>query len=505
MFIDGRTPPADAALSADIAIIGAGAAGIALARALKDSGLRIALIESGGFEWSKEAQDLAAGDLGGQVYAAPDAVRLRQFGGTTGHWGGWCRELDAIDFEPRDFVPLSGWPLKKAELEPYYVEAQNVLQLGKARYADSAGVARLAGVTLPVDRAAAIEPVLFEFSPPIRMGEVYRDEIDKSAIAVWLNTTITDIRLAADRRSVTSLTLSRDGGAPLAMQVRHVVLACGALSNAQLLLNADSEIDGGLGNEGDQVGRYFADHPILIGYAAILALDPAAGGAFATGDIAVEAQRYRLAFQPREDYRAAQKRLSCLITIEPGGPVFDPATGAFDTLEPRWFGPPETATAIAQLSAKGSARIHMLNAGIETRPNPESRVVLTDIRDRFGMRRLKVDWKLSDTDLEDYLASLADLARGFAASGTAVLRIAPDARQRWPEETAWGNHNMGTTRMGEDPKTSVCDRDGRLHGLGNLWVAGSSLYTTFGAANPTLTIVALALRLADRLKAEMAA
>ncbi len=96
MFVDGRSLPAGTALEADIAIVGAGAAGITLARALKDSGLSVALIESGGLEWSQEAQDLAAGELGPQTYATPDTVRLRYFGGTTGHWGGWCRELDAI-------------------------------------------------------------------------------------------------------------------------------------------------------------------------------------------------------------------------------------------------------------------------------------------------------------------------------------------------------------------------------------------------------------------------
>jgi len=505
MFVDGRSLPAGTALEADIAIVGAGAAGITLARALKDSGLSVALIESGGLEWSQEAQDLAAGELGPQTYATPDTVRLRYFGGTTGHWGGWCRELDAIDFEPRDFVPLSGWPLKKAEIDPWYAKAQGILQLGTPqRYADSEGIAKAAGATLPIVRDGDIEPILFEFSPPTRMGEVYRAEIEQSAVRTYLNTTVVDLRVSDDTAKVTTLTLARDGGPPLAMAVRHVVLATGALSNAQLLLAADSHVRGGLGNGSDQVGRYFTDHPILIGYAAILALDPSAGGPFAFGDIAADKRRWRLAFQPSETYRAAQKRLSCLITIEPPGPSFDPATGMFDRSDVKWFGAPETVNALAAANAAGPVRLHVLNAGIETRPNPDSRVTLTDKRDRFGMRRLKVDWRLRDEDLEHYLLNLADFAKALARSGAALLRIPPDAAARWPEETSWGHHNLGTTRMGDDPKISVCDKDGRVHGMANLWVAGSSLWTTPGAANPTLTIVALALRLADRLKAEMA-
>jgi choline dehydrogenase-like flavoprotein len=506
MFVDGRSLPAGEALEADLAIVGAGAAGITLAQALKDAGLKIALIESGGLEWSEEAQDLAAGELGQQTYATPDTVRLRYFGGTTGHWGGWCRELDAIDFEARDFVPLSGWPLKKSEIDPWYAKAHPILQLGTPqRYGDSEGIAKLSNVSLPVARDGDIEPILFEFSPPTRMGEVYRAELEQSAVRVFLNTTVTDIRVDDAATTATTLALSRDGGAPLALKARHAVLATGALSNAQMLLSADSQVRGGLGNGNDQVGRYFTDHPILIGYAAILALDPSAGGPFAFADIHAVSRRWRLAFQPSEAYRARAKRLSCLITIEPPGPAFDPATGGFDRADPRWYGAPETVNAVAALNAKGPVRLHVLNAGIETRPNADSRVTLTDARDRFGMRRLKIDWRLSDTDLEDYLLNLADFGRALAKTGAALLRVPPDARARWPEETSWGHHNLGTTRMGDDPKTSVCDRDGRVHGFSNLWVAGSSLWTTPGAANPTLTIVALALRLADRLKAEMAA
>lgn len=505
MFIDGRALPSGDLPPVDLAIVGAGAAGITLARALSGTGLKIALIESGGFDWAEEAQDLAAGELGEQTYGGLDAVRLRQFGGTTGHWGGWCRELDAIDFEARDHVPFSGWPIAKADLAPYYAQAQAILHLGAARYHDSEGVAAENKAALPVARDAAVEPVLFEFSPPIRMGEVYRDELGKGPVAVHLNTTVSDLRVSDDGRAITTLTLARDGGPPVSLAARHVVLACGGLSNAQMLLQSDSQLRGGVGNANDQVGRYFAEHPILIGYAAILSLGEAAGGPFAFGDIGASGRRYRLAFQPSEATRRAAGRLSCLITIEGPGPTFDPATGVFDRADPRWFGPPETVEAIARLQAKGKARIHMLNAGLETRPNPNSRVVLTGTRDRFGLRRIKLDWRLTDADLEDYLANLADFGKGLARAGTAVLRIAPDARERFPAETSWGNHHMGTTRMGTDPTVSVCDRDGRVHGMANLWVAGSSLYPTPGAANPTLTLVALALRLADKLKTELAA
>ncbi len=509
MFIDARSLSSDENLEADIAIIGAGAAGITLARALAGTGLKIALLESGGLEWSEEAADLGAGALGEHRYGALEAVRLRYFGGTTGHWGGWCRELDAIDFEARDHIPYSGWPISKADLKDYYPKAQTILQLGPARFDDFAGVAAEAKAAAPIAPGGAMETVLFEFSPPTRMGEVYRAEMEASGVAIYLNASVTDIRLDDALKTATTLTVARDGGAPVRLAARQVVLACGGLSNPQLLLNCDSQMAGGLGNGRDQVGRYFAEHPILDAFASVFALSPATGAPFAWRDTQVGKQRFRPVFQPSDATRRSSSRLSCLATIAEPGPKFDPVKGAFEWWDGR-HGPQETATALAVALAahrpdKTPFHIHAINAGLETRPNPDSRITLIADRDRFGTRRIKLDWRPEVADLEDYLASLEDLSRQLLASGTAVMRIAPDARARFHDETVWGHHHMGTTRMGADPMTSVCDGDGRVHGLSNVWVAGSSLFTTPGAANPTLTIVALALRLADRLKQEMAA
>lgn len=509
MFIDARSLPAGEQLEADIAIIGAGAAGITLARALSETGLKIALLESGGLEWSEEAADLGAGELGEQRYGALEAVRLRYFGGTTGHWGGWCRELDTIDFEARDHVPFSGWPIAKTALSDFYPRAQSILQLGPARYDDFASVAAEAKADAPIAPGGAMETAVFEFSPPTRMGEVYRAEIEASAVACYLNATVIDIRLNDALSAATTLSVARDGGAPLTLAARHIVVACGGLSNPQLLLNCDSQMRGGLGNASDQVGRYFAEHPIVDAFASIFALTPATAAPFAWRDTQVGKQRFRPVFQPSDATRRAKSRLSSLITIAEPGPKFDPAKGAFEWWDGR-HGSQETATALAQTIAanrpdKTPFHIHALNAGFETRPNPDSRVTLIDARDRFGARRIKLDWRLADADLDDYIASLEDLSRQFLNAGTAVMRIAPDARARFKGETVWGHHHMGTTRMGSDPATSVCDGDGRVHGIANLWVAGSSLFTTPGAANPTLTIVALALRLAAKLKQEMGA
>jgi choline dehydrogenase-like flavoprotein len=151
-------------------------------------------------------------------------------------------------------------------------------------------------------------------------------------------------------------------------------------------------------------------------------------------------------------------------------------------------------------SAPTGPVVHWMHLTAEPAPNVESRVRLGDGRDAFGQRRVVLDWRLSPEDSDGARRSLALLARAWAAAGWGR------ARSRFPEAgfAALGPrgsfHHMGTTRMHDDPKQGVCDRNARVHGVANLWVAGSSLFPTYGTVNPTLTIVALALRLAEHLR-----
>ncbi|NWH07887.1 MAG: GMC family oxidoreductase [Alphaproteobacteria bacterium] len=505
MFIDIRSLPPEEQINTDLAIIGAGAAGISMARALRGTGIRIALLESGGLEFSETAQALAAGDLGEQNYAPLDQARIRAFGGTTWHWGGWCRELDAIDFESRDFVPLSGWPITKENLSGYYAAARRLLQLDPLSEDDPYAYARRFGLALPMAKDAPIEPCLFAMSPPTNFGQVYFADIDKAPnITVYLNATVTALNAAEDAQSIRTLTISREGAPPLELSARNIVLACGGIDNARLLLVSDEIVQGGIGNGADNVGRYFADHAVPMGYAALLAISRDAFAAPLFEERIDGTRRWRLAFNPSERARRENKLVSTLITVEPSAIRFDRETKKFTEWFEAWYGNKERAELIAALHAQadGPLTLHPLNAGLETRPNRESRVTLTGKRDALGMRKPKLDWRLSDDDLKDYRTALAMLAQSFG--GKAIAYLQPHMADRFPQDIAWGHHHMGTTRMGDDPATSVVDAECRVHGMRNLWIAGSSVFPTYGAANPTITIVALALRLAERLKREFA-
>jgi choline dehydrogenase-like flavoprotein len=318
-------------------------------------------------------------------------------------------------------------------------------------------------------------------------------------VTVLLHATVADLLLDASRTAVVELPLVTGAGTELRLVARHTVLACGGIGNAQMLLNADSQMPGGLGNAHDQVGRYFSDHPILIGYAGLMTTRPEAAAAFASADAIDGSRRYRLALQPSQALRRERGLLNTLITLEGTDMLFDGR--GFAGWSEGFIGPKAAAEAVARVQGREVLSVHPLNAGLETRPGPESRVLLTGERDAAGLRRVKLDWRLRQADLDLWLATMDVVAGEALAGGWGIVWVDPRAKDRFPKDIAWGHHHIGTTRMGADPKSSVCDADARVHGVSNLWVAGSSLFTSPGACNPTLNLVALALRLAKTLEA----
>src|SRR5271163_1943823 len=135
MFIDLRSIPDGTEITTEICIVGAGAAGITLAREFNGSGMACALLESGGTDFDSKTQELYAGDNIGRPFLDLTTCRLRYFGGTTNHWGGWCLPLDPIDFEAREGLAYRGWPFGRFELYRWYRQAQDVCKIGPFDYA----------------------------------------------------------------------------------------------------------------------------------------------------------------------------------------------------------------------------------------------------------------------------------------------------------------------------------------------------------------------------------
>jgi choline dehydrogenase-like flavoprotein len=528
MFIDARSLPNHAVLQADVCIAGAGAAGIALAREFLGTDVKVLLLEGGALKFNHRSQFMYRGTSSGRPYLPLEFTRRRQYGGTTVTWSGRCRPLDAIDFEARPWVPHSGWPFGKQDLDPYYARAHPVCGLGPYDYSPAAWGAE------PVPASSAgLQAVMFQFSPPFDFGARYRDELEgASNLQVYLHAGVTGIRLGRESETVSHLEVRSARSHGFRVQAKIFVLAVGGLENARLLLASQADRPAGLGNENDLVGRFFMDHPYLTaGFALELPaslppvftkldfeaeqkdLGPVAG--FGFGEATMRSHGLLNASATlvrRPAYKLADAYFStAMADLMQVNDILRHATAPSLRIIPATLRTALQAGRIGPVAAKGLRHRLSPTHGwgirfqLETAPNPESRVRLTDRRDALGLPRLDLRWAPTAQDLDHFHRFSKML---FAALPEWNIRARAVRHDRdpdgWPVTLQIGKHHMGTTRMDSDSRHGVVDAHCRLHSTSNLYVAGSSVFPTSGMANPTLTIVALALRLADQIKTVLA-
>jgi choline dehydrogenase-like flavoprotein len=516
-FIDARSLPEGTVLTPDLAIIGAGPAGISLALALADTPYSVILLESGGMEFEAKIQALYKGAETGDPYVPLDLCRLRYMGGSSNHWGGYCRPLDAIDFEARSWVPHSGWPFGIDALRPYFARAQSLVEAGSWNYdTTEQHLGSSDGKALPLGRGG-VYTSWFQFSNtrddmhPTYFGHRYGADLKGARrVTTYLHASVTSLKLSDDAARIEALQVIApdQAGAPgrhFQVKPRFTVIAGGAIENARLLLASNDVMKTGVGNQNDLVGRFFADHPIPRDVATLVLFAGAVPAFyFSTHDPInstfplADGTLVRAAFSPSAAYAKAENVVGSLTTVE--GPVgLDAAATA------------AVVTTAQALNVDASqAHAYTLGCGMELMPDPERRLTLTGECDALGMPRLNLNVRISDADFALYRKTLEELGRQLLAAKTGMLRLNYHSREGWMEgmtkqnQVGWGNHHLGTTRMSADAKTGVVDADSKVHGVANLYVAGSSVFPTYGSSNPTLNLVALTLRLADHLKQAMA-
>ncbi len=459
-------------LDVDVAIYGAGPAGISLARVLAGRGRKVGLFEAGGFDPpTLDAQHPYAGENVGRPYDVL-ATRLRYFGGTTNHWGGWVRPLETYDFEPRDFQPISGWPFPRSELEGYYEGAMQLCEVPDL------------GMGLDVfnhdfgyegylhERHPGLVCKNFLFSPPTRFGQTYRSDVSESDdIQCFLNTTLTG--LSAEDRAISQASLRDRNGIEVKVRAEQHVLAMGAIENARMLLHSR------LANSSDYVGRCFSDH-----------LGTTVAEAMVDGVNRYEHHRTRqkdqsLYIMPHLSLPDQLLREHELVNC---GLVFLPSQEKDTPLE----------SGIRQRIADADAQRVKLLVRMENTPNPNSRITLSNSRDPFGIPRVVLDWQVNRQDFES-VERLGKVIEPMLSIAGARVRIRDEGLRERVPKGSFQAHHLGTTRMSEDPEQGVVNPDLRCHDLDNLYIAGSSVFPTYGFANPTLTLLALTLRLADHL------
>jgi choline dehydrogenase-like flavoprotein len=489
-------------IDTDLCIVGSGAAGGTVARELARSPLRVLLVEAGG------ADPAAAPEVPIEVTGLPigPESRRRALGGTTTTWWGKVATLDAIDLRTRPWIPRSGWPFDRADLEPYYQRAARLLGLPALASADREAVAPLRGPTLEGADLRATH--LFWQRPPLDFSDLHRREVAPARnVTTLLDAEVTALHLDRARGAVESLTVLTAADGELSVRARAVVLAAGGIENARLLLAS------GVGNEHDQVGRCFMEHPKGVCGEVVLSggESPLLDRSYWRGQRAGGVQIQRGVGLTE----AAQERegtLNPYLMLEPvHGAKGRPGMEALRRLyRRRGFGPADVGRVLRDLPAvAGALGFRVLNRGrldrlrihnfLEQAPHPSNRVTLSDQRDRFGGPLARLAWSITDLDRHSIGALHRALDREVRRRGWGRVESPLLDDGEWLI-TQDASHHAGTTRMGVDPRSSVVDPDTRVHSVRNLFVAGSSVFPTSGYANPTFTIVALALRLADHLQ-----
>jgi choline dehydrogenase-like flavoprotein len=454
----------------DVCLIGAGPAGITLATELGARGMSVLLLEAGGTQYDEASQAMFQGEVVGPLKFPLDVGRLRYFGGAGNHWGGFCQPLEAIDFEQKVPGVDTAWPIRRKDIEPFLPRAEAILEL------PSVVAERPLGKHLRMTQ--------MRYSPPVNFARKYRPALEKMTnVTVVTNACVVDLKERAG--AIVSLDVRAPDNTRHTVQARRYVLCAGGIENSRLLLWANVQNGGRVVKDPRALGRYWFEHPhFTIGEAL---LEESAPFTFDAWNIswmnptdAVLRERgllnagLRITKRDRESTRQLIADLSCTV----------PELG-------RW--------AMSKLRRRLFCGA-LMRASWEQSPQPWNRVVLGADRDP----RAELHWRLSDFDRRTILGSATLLAEEMVRQNFGRVRLDPWVlgNGSFPaDDEIKGNHHMGGTRMSSDSARGVVDAQCKVHGLSNLYVGGSSVFPSGGAANPTLTIVQLALRLADHLAA----
>lgn len=540
MLINANDLASSAVVSADVCIVGSGPAGLTLARELRGQPFKVVVVESGDFRARRKLKQLNEGESFGDHYPNPRWGRVRQVGGAANRWlvdigggkqGARYAPLDPIDFEKRDFTPHSGWPISRADLEPFYERAQKHCGLGAYRY-DTDYWREPGFAPLPAT-SGGLETSMFQFGPKDVWTRHHDDVVSASPnIDVLINASVIEVETDEGGENVTGVRAVNEASQPITVRAKQVILAVGCIETNRILLNSRATHASGLGNQNDVVGRYFMDHP----QAYLSVFTPSDKRVFDTTGIydirpkdgfAVMA---KLAFSA-EALRREQLQNICYVLFPRRDHFMSDAFQSFFTLaldimhasRPRDVGRHMTnmikglphLMQIGLWWLQGTAHYPYLSQGgwanikdksklftsyelwsmTEQVPDPENRITLSQHRDYNGTPKIQVHWRFTSLDRENALRTRQVFTREIERSGMGTVTWVPE-----PFTTPSSVHPIGGARMSVSPREGVVDPTLKVHGVNNLYLASSAVFPTAGYANPTLTVVALSCRIADQVK-----
>lgn len=550
MIIDARKLPSSTIINGKICIVGGGAAGITLAKELSTSFSDIILLESGGKHWEADTQNLYQGEILDPNHGALHEQRQRQLGGTTNVWGGRCAPFDSLDFTARSYVPNSGWPISKQDLDPYYKKAHDYCELGAYTYEFKEAIGNDTPEMIPGWNATEISTnQLWLFSPPTNFKTKYQQFLKNSSkITTYLHANCLKIKTNNKGNLIDSLQCASLEKNYFVIRAQTYVLAMGCLEVTRLLLLSNEIHQQGLGNQNDLVGRFYMGH--ISGDAGQVTFTPHHGkvvwnyektkdGVYARRTIAItpEIQQKHQLMNLRailtypeianpnhgNGILSAMYLAKSLLLLKQTSRIYyskkldtsgltktlgDHLKNVLADLENlgnfsyRWLTQRLLSRRQIPSVVLGSeSNTYTLHFDAEQAPNYNSRVMLGDEVDTFGLNRLRVDWRYTDRDLQNVVRSYELIAKSLETTKAGKLNFNPvEMPDLIQQNLGVGSHHIGTTRMADSPHHGVVDKNCKVHSIHNLYIASSSVFPTSGYANPTLTIIAIALRLATYLK-----
>ena len=553
MIVTKNTFQPGQVLAADICIIGSGPAAISMALSLDASPLTVILLTGGNWSETIANQDLYRGSVSPAGSHEPlEENRRRQFGGTSSAWGGRCIPFEPIDFKTRSWVPDSGWPITFEDLLPYYHQAADLCKIGRYEFdAQKAFPNSQREILDGLDSEELVSYPMERWSPPVHFGKAYRSALEKSAnIQVLMDAHVLLLHTQGDSERISHVAVSM-GGVELTVRAKDFVLAAGGIENARLLLVSKTDrFPNGLGNQHDNVGRYYMVHfsgtyaelKFNNREAVLTDFERDAGGVYC---------RRRWWFP--EPVQEANKLLNTIFFLYHANTT----NGHRDVLFSSRFVAKSILSILSQRSINGSMEkvrqlmpsikehaVNIVRNGIseipdlirlsakrmakrrlpflmpskrseywglyfqtEQAPNRESKIYLSDSQtDAFGIPRAEAQLRFLEADMDSIVQAHNLFADRFTRQKLGEIQYSETGLRAYLNDRLKAfnssSHHIGTTRMTDDPKTGVVDRNAKVHGLENLYVAGSSVFPTGGHANPTFTIVAHALLLANYLKSK---
>ena len=488
----------------DVCIVGAGAAGLTLAHEMLRLGRSVLLLEGGGrSRWERKSQGLNKSYILGHAFDGAHSGRFRGLGGTTAAWTGQLMELDELDFQSRDWVTGSSWPITKSELRKHYIRVREIHKTDNLVHDDDGLVWKNAEVS-PPPLGSELQIVLAHQIPERKFARRFADTIADERLTVLLHANAVEMIPSEDKTSISSLRFRSLTGKEGICSAKRFVLCLGGIESSRFLLNQRFAP----WNESDMVGRYFQDHAFC--FAADVADSVVSAHAWPFNPTYIA--KFRMTADAQKKYRVLNATAMIVHadgindTLRTGIKVITGPVSAIGAKEFLRMAPRVPATLwhrwklVKDRSFVAPWAKLKLAVSCEQSPQSESRITLSKKVDKLGLFKPDISWQISDQEVHTIRTFVSVAKDAFAANGLA--KITPDPAlhtDKIVDNLKDTFHHCGGTIMSTRSSDGVVNTDLRLHQVSNAYVCSSSVFPCSGIANPTHTIMALAARLAEHL------